>query len=278
MIPGGNQPAALGTRPLADAGQQTVSLDAVVALPTPAHWAATPARSVPLAERCFDITLTILLLPAIALAGAMIAIAIYIDSPGPVIYRSWRIGRGGVPFPMLKFRKMRSDAGSHPLTVADDERFTPIGRFLAATRLDELPQVWNVLRGEMRLVGPRPEVEYFVSGFAEQYAEIVRVTPGITGVAQLQFIDEKALLHGPDPASAYRDLVLPQKIEIDLHYARTHSLLGDLAILARTAMLPFQLIARRARSSSEAMRIGFPTVAAAVLLVLMFVVTSSHLS
>ncbi len=91
--------------------------------------------------------------------------AIYIDSPGPVMFRSWRVGRGGVPFAMLKFRKMRDDAGSDPLTIADDERFTPIGRFLAATRLDELPQVWNVLRGEMRLVGPRPELEYFVDQF-----------------------------------------------------------------------------------------------------------------
>jgi lipopolysaccharide/colanic/teichoic acid biosynthesis glycosyltransferase len=230
-----------------------------------------------LAERCFDITLTILLLPVIVLVGLLIAIGIYVDSPGPVIYRSWRIGRGGVPFVMHKFRKMRADAGSQPLTVANDDRFTPIGNFLAATRLDELPQIWNVLRGEMRLVGPRPEVECFVSQFVEEYTEILGVTPGITGNSQLRFVDEKSLLHGADPAAAYRDHVLPEKIKIDLQYVQSRSLLGDLGILARTVLLPFQLLASRVRGRAH-VRAWAPTLASAFLLVLMFVLTSSHLS
>jgi lipopolysaccharide/colanic/teichoic acid biosynthesis glycosyltransferase len=229
-------------------------------------------------QRAFDVTLTLLLMPVIVAIGAAIALAIYIDSPGPVMFRSWRVGKNGVPFTMLKFRKMRADAGHKPLTTADDERFTPIGRFLAATRLDELPQVWNVLRGEMRLVGPRPEVEYFVAQFPEEYGEILSVTPGITGVAQLKFVDEKALLVGADPAHAYREHVLPEKIEIDLRYVRGRSLGGDLMILARTVVLPLTLVARKLRSRSDSLRIWLPTAVAAVVLVVMFVVTSSHLS
>src|SRR5205807_3035693 len=141
----------------------------------------------------------------ILVVGAAIALSIYIDSPGPVIFRSWRVGKDGAPFAMLKFRKMRADVGNHPVTEPDDDRFTPIGRFLSATRLDELPQIWNVLRGEMRLVGPRPELEFFVEQFAPEYEEILSVTPGITGAAQLRFVDERWLLHGEDSAGTYRD-------------------------------------------------------------------------
>ena len=112
-------------------------------------------------ERCFDVSLTIVALPLIVALGLVIALAIYLDSPGPVLYRSRRVGRGGEMFQMLKFRKMHRDAGSDPLTTSRDERFTPIGRFLAETHLDELPQIVNVLRGEMRLVGPRPELPVF---------------------------------------------------------------------------------------------------------------------
>jgi lipopolysaccharide/colanic/teichoic acid biosynthesis glycosyltransferase len=195
-----------------------------------------------------------------------------------VIFRSRRIGKNGVPFEMLKFRKMRADAGNDPVTLADDERFTPIGRFLSATRLDELPQVWNVLRGEMRLVGPRPELEYFVAEFAHEYDEILTVLPGITGEAQLRFLDEKSLLSGPDPAGAYRETVLPEKIKIDLHYVRSHSLLGDLLLLARTIALPVTLPIHKLRRSSRSVRVWIPTAVSAVVLVLMFLVTSSHLS
>ena len=109
--------------------------------------------------RCFDVSLTVVALPLVVALGIVIAIAIYLDSPGPVLYRSRRVGLGGGTFEMLKFRKMHRDAGSHPLTASRD-RFTPIGRFLADTHLDELPQIVNVLRGEMRLVGPRPGLRF----------------------------------------------------------------------------------------------------------------------
>lgn len=228
-------------------------------------------------ERLFDLTLLIVLLPIVVLVGAAIALAIYIDSPGPVLYRSPRIGRDGTPFEMLKFRKMRREAPSHPVTLDEDERFTPIGRFLAATRLDELPQAWNVLCGEMRLVGPRPELDYFVSQFPEQYAEILSVTPGITGIAQLRFVDERLMLGGSDPAGTYSEHILPVKIEIDLSYARSHSPRGDLAIIALTAALPFSLLIGRARIRSSTLRPWIPTAVTALLLALTFVLVSSHL-
>jgi lipopolysaccharide/colanic/teichoic acid biosynthesis glycosyltransferase len=228
-------------------------------------------------ERWFDLTLLMLLMPIVLVAAAAIALAIYIDSPGPALYRSPRIGRDGEPFEMLKFRKMRREAPNHPVTLDDDERFTPIGRFLAATRLDELPQAWNVLRGDMRLVGPRPELDYFVNQFPEQYAEILSVTPGITGNAQLRFVDERLLLAGPDPAATYSAHVLPVKIEIDLAYARSHSLRGDLKIIARTAALPFAVLVGRLRTRSATLRPWIPTAVTAAALALTFVLVSSHL-
>lgn len=236
------------------------------------HDTATPWR-----ERCFDIVLTVLALPVIALAGAAIALAIYIDSPGPVLYRSIRVGRGGRPFQMLKFRKMRRESPSHPVTLDDDDRFTPIGRFLAATRLDELPQVVNVLRGQMRLVGPRPELEYFTVQHADEYAEILTATPGITGNAQLRFVNEKSLLRGPSPATTYADEVLPAKIAIDLHYVRHRSLATDLGILARTVVLPFRLLGGNLRARWASMRIWIPSLAAAAVLAVAFIIVSSHL-
>ena len=243
----------------------------------PASVGAERAAAIPWPQRCFDLVLTIIALPVIALIGAAIALAIYIDSPGPVIYRSRRLGRGGQPFEMIKFRKMHREAPSHPVTLDDDERFTPIGRFLAATRLDELPQFINVLRGEMRLVGPRPELEYFVVQFGHEYAEILSVTPGITGNAQLRFVGERSLLSGPSPATVYTDHVLPAKIQVDLDYVRRNTLATDLAIVARTLLLPFALLAERLRDRSGMIRPWFPTVAVAAVLAVAFIFVSSNL-
>lgn len=226
-------------------------------------------------ERAVDLALLLVAFPVILLFAVCIAVAIYLDSPGPVIFKSIRVGRNGKPFDMFKFRKMRLHATGDPLTRVDDERFTPIGRFLTHTHLDELPQVLNVLRGEMRLVGPRPELECFVAQFSEPYAEIVTVTPGITGVAQLSFADERHLLAGADPVGSYRDQILPAKIEIDLAYARRHSLLGDLVILARTIALPFKRLF--AGLHWTVVRAWLPTAGCALLLTLVFVLVTRHL-
>ncbi len=228
-------------------------------------------------QRCFDLALTVLAVPLVVVVGAAIALAIYLDSPGPVIYRSRRIGRGGTPFDMFKFRKMRREASSAPVTLDDDERFTPIGRFLAATRLDELPQFVNVLRGEMRLVGPRPELECFVEQYAGEYSEILTVTPGITGDAQLQFLNERQLLSGPSPSATYAEQVLPAKIQIDLAYVRRRSLRIDLMIVGRTLLVPFVLVCARLRRQFGNLRPWFPSLAAAAVLAVAFIVLASHL-
>jgi lipopolysaccharide/colanic/teichoic acid biosynthesis glycosyltransferase len=227
--------------------------------------------------RAFDLAFLLVFSPLIVIVGIAIAVAIFVDSPGSVIFRSTRIGRNGRPFAMLKFRKMRAGAKGHALTLQDDERFTPIGRFLAATRLDELPQVWNVIRGDMRLVGPRPEIECFVSEFAEQYEEILTVTPGITGVAQLEFLDEKTLLDGADPAAAYREHVLPHKIKVDLAYVRTRSLVSDLTILARTAVMPLVVAGRSARPHSNLAREWASAVGLGAIVVALFALSSSNI-
>ena len=172
---------------------------------------------------------------------------------------------------MLKFRKMHRDAGSDPLTASRDDRFTPIGRFLAETHLDELPQIVNVLRGDMRLVGPRPSCRYFTEQFVAEYGDILAVTPGITGNAQLLFIDEKLLLTGPAPSATYTDEVLPAKILVDLDYVRSHTLAGDVWILARTVLLPFSLLAARRRSTWSTVRLWIVPICCAVLLALVFV-------
>jgi lipopolysaccharide/colanic/teichoic acid biosynthesis glycosyltransferase len=175
---------------------------------------------------------------------------------------------------MLKFRKMRDQADGRAVTLEDDERFTPIGRFLAASRLDELPQVINVLRGEMRLVGPRPELECFVACYAEEYREILTVAPGLTGQAQLLYLGESALLAGPEPELLYAEQLLPAKIQIDLDYVRGRSLRRDAVILVRTAMLPITYVVYLILAH----RRWLPAVVCGLALGLMFVVLGSRVS
>jgi lipopolysaccharide/colanic/teichoic acid biosynthesis glycosyltransferase len=234
-----------------------------------------PRTSYPSRLRLFDVVVVlILLLPATAV-GLLIALAVLIDSPGPVLYRSRRIGRDGVPFWMLKFRTMRNLAGGPLISSRTDVRFTPVGRFLALTRLDELPQLWNVLRGEMRLVGPRPELEEFVSEQRESYERILTVPPGLTGPTQLVFADEGSLLASvEDRERVYRSEILPGKVRLDLEYVRSHSLARDLSVILRTCLLPFvktgyRIAARLgAGPAQRAAAVRLVTLAIAVILLL----------
>jgi lipopolysaccharide/colanic/teichoic acid biosynthesis glycosyltransferase len=222
------------------------------------------------AVRAFDLAVCILLLPAVLLVGSVTALLIYIDSPGSVFYPSTRVGRYGRTFKMLKFRKMRRSARGGPLTMTDDERFTPIGRFLAMTKLDELPQLWNVLKGDMRLVGPRPEVPEFVSRYSEDYREVLSVLPGITGPAAVEYASESHLLSlQRDPLRFYRETIMPHKIEIDLEYIRTRTLRGDLRILAQTMTVPVSRMAGRVTRDPRVRRVeaGLLLGACALLLV-----------
>ena len=173
--------------------------------------------------------LLVLLSPVILLLAAAIALT----SPGPPFHGATRAGRGGRPFTMWKLRTMRPVRGA-AITTAGDPRITRVGGALRAARLDELPQLWNVVRGEMGIVGPRPEDPRFVALYTGAQREVLGVRPGITGVAQLDFRDEARLLDPRDPEGSYARVVLPRKLAIDLEYVRRRSLAGDLVILGRT--------------------------------------------
>jgi lipopolysaccharide/colanic/teichoic acid biosynthesis glycosyltransferase len=206
------------------------------------------ADRIPRGLRVLDVTIVVLTLPIMLPLGLLIAIAVFLDSPGPVIYRSQRVGKGGLVFEMLKFRTMARDAEGPPVSAAGDERYTPLGRRLAITRLDELPQIWNVLKGDMRLVGPRPELEGFVAEYAGEYERILSVPPGLTGPAQVAYAWEGEVLaraQAIDRARVYRESILPYKLKIDLAYVGRHSVLGDLALLARTFAIPLHQIGVR---------------------------------
>ncbi len=172
-------------------------------------------------------TILLITLPLIAVT----ALLVRIDSPGPVFYRASRIGRGGHRLLMLKFRKMHHNASGAPLTMSEDDRFTRIGRLLARTKIDELPQLWHVLCGEMSLIGPRPEDPGFVAERSEDYAEILRVRPGVTGLSQIAFAAESAILCKDDPLEHYRSRIFPQKIQLDRMYAARPTVRMDLCIL-----------------------------------------------
>ncbi len=186
------------------------------------------------AKRASDMGLSAFLLLLFSPVLVIICVAIKIDSPGPVFYRARRVGVHGRPLHVLKFRKMREDASTHPLTGHSDTRFTRIGRFLARTKLDELPQLWNVLRGQMSLVGPRPEDPGFVALHDSEYRRILAVRPGITGLGQLAFARESEILDPEDSVGHYVNTILPQKVRLDVLYASGWTLRGDLRILAWT--------------------------------------------
>ena len=177
-------------------------------------------------------SLLILLLPVIIL----VAVAIKVDSRGPIFYRCARVGYRGQELGMVKFRKMYDGASGSPLTATEDRRFTRVGGFLAASKLDEIPQLWNVLKGEMSLVGPRPEDARFVALDDRSYAEILRVKPGITGLSQLAFSEESRILDPSDRIRDYVERVLPQKMRMDALYATRQSLSMDARVLAWTAV------------------------------------------
>jgi lipopolysaccharide/colanic/teichoic acid biosynthesis glycosyltransferase len=187
-------------------------------------------------SRTFDIAAASLLLVLAAPLLLAISLAIFVEGRGPLLYRARRVGFHGREFDMFKFRKMRIDAAGPRLTVADDARLSRIGRMLARTKLDELPQLINVLRGDMALVGPRPEDPSYVALYPAEFAAITSVRPGITGLSQIAYRNEAALLVGDDFETVYRTELLPRKIELDRYYASRRCLALDLRILGWTAV------------------------------------------
>lgn len=170
----------------------------------------------------------------------VIAIAIKIDSPGSVFFAHERVGRWGRRFKVLKFRTMVQDAPKRggAITSGGDPRITRMGRLLRKTKLDELPQLCNVLKGEMSLVGPRPEVGKYVQLYPDAERRLIlSVPPGITGLTQIRYRNEERLLaEQADPEAYYREVLLPQKIASDVEYVQKRGFLTDIRILCQTVI------------------------------------------
>jgi lipopolysaccharide/colanic/teichoic acid biosynthesis glycosyltransferase len=190
------------------------------------------------AKRGFDLALAAAALALLWPLLLALALWVRLDSPGPAFYRALRVGRDGRSFTMLKFRTMvvGADSGAG-VTGAGDARVTRAGRRLRRTRLDELPQLINVLVGEMSLVGPRPESPRYVRYYTLEQLAVLTVRPGVTGPTQLRFRDEAALLTEADVEAQYVRELLPAKLASDLDYVRRRTLLGDIVILVKTAGL-----------------------------------------
>lgn len=190
-----------------------------------------------MSKRAFDLLGAAVGLLLLAPVLLLIALWIKLDSPGPVLYRQQRVGRGGRLFTIHKFRTMQQGILDGPqLTVGADPRVTRAGRFLRHYKLDELPQLWNVIRGSMSLVGPRPEVPRYVDCYPpEQRRMVLSVAPGITDWAAIRYKDENAILaRAADPERAYVDTVLPVKLDYYVRYVNERSFWGDLRILVHT--------------------------------------------
>ena len=198
-------------------------------------------------KRAFDLLLAGLGLVLLSPLLLAVAIGIKLDSSGPVFYRQERIGRHGVPFRIHKFRTMRHDplrAGPQ-ITVGADARITRVGAFLRRTKLDELPQLFDVLRGTMSLVGPRPEVPRYVALYPAGLRDVVlSVRPGLTDLASIEFRDEAALLaRASEPEREYVEVVMPRKLALAARYVRTRTWGGDVCLIWRT----LDLLWRRSR-------------------------------
>jgi len=194
-------------------------------------------------KRVFDTVFASLGLLCPAPLLLLVALLIKQDSPGPVFFRQERIGREFRPFRIFKFRTMVRDAPRKggPITFGADPRITTVGRVLRKTKIDELPQLINVLRGQMTFVGPRPEVRRYVGLFREDYEDILRVLPGITDLASLKYRHEAEMLgRCENPEETYARQILPEKIKLAKEYVRQASLRSDIALILKTLLTLFR--------------------------------------
>jgi lipopolysaccharide/colanic/teichoic acid biosynthesis glycosyltransferase len=197
----------------------------------------------PMVKRLFDLVVAcidlILLAPVLLVAGLLIKL----DSPGPVFYRGARIGKDGEPFKIYKLRTMVADADrmGSALTHGQDPRITRVGRMLRKWKIDEFPQLLNVLRGEMSVVGPRPESPGYVKHYTSEQRQVLQVKPGITGLTQVRFRHEGTLLQRcANLEEEYIGNIMPQKLALDLEYIEDQSLLLDVKLILQTFLCLFQ--------------------------------------
>ena len=192
-------------------------------------------------RRAFDVLSAAIVLLLLAPLLALIALVIKLEDGGPVFYSQSRVGKNFRKFRLLKFRSMIPGADRMAsLTAPDDPRRTLVGRFLRKFKLDELPQLINVLTGDIQLVGVRPELEPYVERFRSQYSLLLRDRPGITDPATLAFRDEEQLLEADRVEEQYLSKILPHKLDLSLEYARRRSFYSDFGILFRTVLALFE--------------------------------------
>jgi lipopolysaccharide/colanic/teichoic acid biosynthesis glycosyltransferase len=189
-------------------------------------------------KRVLDVTISAATLVVISPLLLIVAGIVMLTSPGPVFYRQERVGRGWELFNIVKFRSMvvNADRKGPGLTSADDPRVTQFGALLRRLKIDELPQLWNVLKGDMSLVGPRPELPVYVATYDSRQRAVLTIRPGITESASIAFRwEEKLLAEQPDPDQFYRENLLPRKLALNLDYVRKTSFRYDCRLIARTA-------------------------------------------
>lgn len=188
-------------------------------------------------KRVFDLFWTVPGIILLLVPGLVVAAAVIIDDGWPPLYGQERVGLHGRSFRLLKFRTMRrqSDWGDRNLTIGNDSRITRVGRVLRRTKLDELPQLLNVLRGEMSLVGPRPEVPEFVEKYSVEQRRILEFLPGITDPASLKYVNESSMLAlQEDPHAYYVQTIMPDKIRISIDYATRATIISDFRVIMAT--------------------------------------------
>ncbi len=191
-------------------------------------------------RRVVEILIACIALVALAPVMIAIAVAIAVDDGLPVFYRQIRIGKNGRPFSIYKFRTMRTNNAGAAITASNDRRITRSGAVLRKLKLDELPQLFHVVRGEMSLIGPRPEVPDYVDFRDPVWREVLGSAPGITDLATLAFRNEEEILGGvPDPDSYYRSSILPAKLHLNVRYQRSRTFSSDLKLLWLTARYSF---------------------------------------
>ena len=186
-------------------------------------------------KRAFDVVCSALGLLVLSPVLLICALLVGLTSPGGILFRQERIGKDGVPFTIYKFRSMRKDNAGLKITTSGDSRVTPVGKVLRRTKLDELPQLFNVLKGDMSFVGPRPEVREYTDLYDEEQRQVLLVRPGITGLASIRFRNENELLdESDDPNRTYIEEVMPQKLALDLEYIPHASVFYDIRLILET--------------------------------------------
>jgi len=207
-------------------------------------------------KRTFDILMAAIGLALLSPLLIVVGVFVKLTSPGPALFKQERIGRGFRPFMIYKFRSMVPDAPRRgaEITAGDDPRITTAGRILRKLKIDELPQLINVLKGDMSFVGPRPEARKYVEMFRDDYEEILQVRPGVTDLASLEYRDESTILGmADDPEKEYVQRILPEKIRVAKDQIRRASFWFDLTIIAKTVivLLSDRISARRAADPGD---------------------------